>query len=417
MNIFFALLIWSREVPKVFLPLLHHFGLVLGLSAVLAGLTYGLALIALYEMEQERGAVLPPETRGEFSITEGDGGAPQIWRGEASLGLLRGHKGPVTTAALFSDEKGLLTASLDGSARLTDIEASTLLRKVTAPKLRSAIYNVIWKPYGQLLAQKALWLTAQVLSLHIPETRKGQRGRLFRDCPDCPEMVELEGGLLYAESPLVETQHDGSESSRHLVEVKPFAISKFTVTFAEWDACTAVGGCPRVYDWGWGRGNRPVIRVSWNEANQYAEWLGAITGESYRLLTEVEWEYAARAGTTTAYFWGNEIGQGNANCIGCGSEWDGKQVAPVGSFKPNAFGLFDMHGNVWQWTGDCSIKASNNPRTNDSTTFTENCGRRAIRGGSWRSSPRFLRAMCRDAEDPSIRAIDVGFRVARMLGR
>src|SRR5690606_20754758 len=107
-------------------------------------------------------------------------------------------------------------------------------------------------------------------------------------------------------------------------------------------------------DQGWGRGNRPVMDVDWQDARQYAAWLSKRTGVTFRLPSEMEWEFAARAGATTAYSWGDEVGQGRANCTGCGGEWDGKdQNAPVGSFAPNAFGLHDVHGNVYEWTDSC----------------------------------------------------------------
>jgi formylglycine-generating enzyme required for sulfatase activity len=135
--------------------------------------------------------------------------------------------------------------------------------------------------------------------------------------------------------------------------VKPFAVGKFDVTFSEWDACVAASGCKhKPEDQGWGRGTRPVINVSWDDATkEYLPWLSRRAGKSYRLLTEAEWEYAARAVTSataaqTTYFWGNNIGTGNANCKGCGSQWDGKQAAPVGSFKPNRLGNI-LHGGQW----------------------------------------------------------------------
>ena len=134
----------------------------------------------------------------------------------------------------------------------------------------------------------------------------------------------------------------------------PFAVSKLEVTADEWDACVVLGGCTwPAPETGFGRGTRPVMNVSWDDAQQYVAWLSTRTGKTYRLLSEAEWEYAARAGTSTAYFWGNEIGNGNANCNGCGSQWDHRRTAPVGSFAPNAFGLHDMHGNVWEWVQDC----------------------------------------------------------------
>jgi formylglycine-generating enzyme required for sulfatase activity len=148
-------------------------------------------------------------------------------------------------------------------------------------------------------------------------------------------------------SPEDEPGRSTNEVPQHEVRIaKPFAVSKFEATFAEWDACADAGTCQRVAD-RWGRGQMPVINVSWDEATQYIGWLSWLTKREYRLLTEAEWEYAARAGTPHPLFLGNETGKGNANCAGCGSQWDG--TAPVGSFKPNAFGLFDMHGNVWEW--------------------------------------------------------------------
>jgi formylglycine-generating enzyme required for sulfatase activity len=176
----------------------------------------------------------------------------------------------------------------------------------------------------------------------------------FRECAkDCPEMIVIPAGEFTMGSPKTEKGRFNNEDQQMVTIAQPFAASKFDVTFADWDACVAVGGCPPVGDSGMGRGTKPVINVSWDEAERYVAWLSRMTGHRYRLLTEAEWEYAAGAGTTTAYYWGAEIGKGNANCNGCGSQWDGKQTSPVGSFEPNAFGLYDMAGNVFQWLYDC----------------------------------------------------------------
>ena len=172
----------------------------------------------------------------------------------------------------------------------------------------------------------------------------------FRECAkDCPEMIVIPAGSFMMGSPATEKDRYNNEGPQHKVTIaKPFAVSKFEVTFADWDACVSVGGCPhegRAADAGWGRGTRPVIYVSWDDAQAYVAWFSRMTGKAYRLLTEAEWEYAARAGTTTAYSWGDDIekdGKAMANCNGCGSQWDNRQTAPVGSFAPNAFGLHDM---------------------------------------------------------------------------
>src|SRR5205823_12154354 len=138
------------------------------------------------------------------------------------------------------------------------------------------------------------------------------------------------------------------------------------------------GGCDgyKPSDYGWGRGRRPVINVSWDDAKAYAAWLANRTGKAYRLLSEAEWEYAARAGTTTVYFWGDAIGNNNANCDGCGSQWDKRQTAPVGSFKSNAFGLYDMAGNVWQWVQDCYHADYQGAPTAGSEWTSGDCSRR-----------------------------------------
>ena len=146
---------------------------------------------------------------------------------------------------------------------------------------------------------------------------------------------------------------EDDERPVHTVRVERFELSKYEVTFEEYDRFTAATGRARADDEGWGRGRCPVINVTWDDAVAYTQWLSQQTGERYRLPSEAEWEYAARAGTSTAYSWGNEIGRNRANCYGCGSRWDGRQTAPVGSLSPNGWGLHDMHGNVWEWVQDC----------------------------------------------------------------
>lgn len=241
----------------------------------------------------------------------------------------------------------------------------------------------------------------------------------FKECTNCPEMMVVPSGSFTMGSPASEPGHQDDESPQHQVTIaKPFAVAKFTVTFDEWDACVTDGGCgaysPK--DAGWGRGRRPVINVSWDDAKAYVAWLSKRTGKPYRLLSESEWEYATRAGTTTPYYWGNEIGKNNANCIGCGSQWDKKQTAPVGSFKPDKFGLYDMLGNVEQWVEDCYRGSYDGaPADGSEAMMSGYCTYRILRGGSWRSDPQSLRAAIRDWIVPDHRSDTVGLRVARAL--
>ena len=210
-----------------------------------------------------------------------------------------------------------------------------------------------------------------------------------------------------------------SQRPVHTVNIASFAISRYEVTFEQWDACVDAGGCNgyRPDDRGWGRGNRPVIRLKWNDAQSYVSWLSQQTGRQYRLPSEAEWEYAARAGTETTYDWGDEAGDNRANCDGCGSRWDGTQTAPVGSFAPNPWGLYDVHGNVWEWTQDC--KGSSNytgAPTDGSAWLAEPCSMRILRGGGWDSHPDFCRASYRGSGDVGLGTDVMGLRVVRTLG-
>jgi len=243
-------------------------------------------------------------------------------------------------------------------------------------------------------------------------------GDFFRECAkDCPEMVVVPAGEFMMGSTPDESDHYDNEGPLHRVTIaRPLAVSKFEVTFEQWDACVAVGTCAHVPDSNMGRETRPVINVSRYHAQQYVTWFSKMTGRSYRLLSEAEWEYAARAGTTTAYSWGDELGKNNANCNGCGSEWDGRRTAPVGSFAPNQFGLYDMHGNVWEWVEDClHTNYEGAPDDGSAWIAQGDCNNRVIRGGSWIGYPVGLRSALRFWFSADDHGTDLGFRVARTL--
>jgi formylglycine-generating enzyme required for sulfatase activity len=239
----------------------------------------------------------------------------------------------------------------------------------------------------------------------------------FRECAkDCPEMIVIPaGGFPMGSLPTDKGAYTNELPQHNVTIAKPFAVSKYDVTFADWDACVSVGACPKAADSGYGRDTKPVINVGWDDAQTYVAWLSKMTGQTYRLLTEAEWEYAARAGTTTAYYWGDDIGKNNANCDGCGSEWDAKQTSPVGSFKPNAFGLYDMAGNVWQWVQDCYYDSYNGAPSDGSAWTSGACSKRVVRGGSWSYDPQVLRSAYRFGDSTDNRINDLGFRVGRTL--
>jgi len=250
------------------------------------------------------------------------------------------------------------------------------------------------------------------------ETKGLTKCGVFRDCPACPQMVVIPAGSFIMGSPESDKEVRRNERPQHKVTIaKPFAVSKFEVTFAEWNACVDAGGCKHRPRDLWGEGVRPVMNVSWNDiTRQYLRWLNRVTGQPYRLLTEAEWEYAARAGTTTCYSWGDDLGENNANCNGCKSRWDDKETAPVGSFKPNAFGLYDMHGNVWEWVQDCYHAKAYETAPSDGSAAPDKPGcNRVLRGSSWLGNPRSMRAAFRNRIFPDYRFKGYGFRVARDL--
>ena len=236
-----------------------------------------------------------------------------------------------------------------------------------------------------------------------------------------PEMVMIPGGRFRMGCVSDRNcDEDKKEFPVHEVQVKAFELSKYEVMFEEYDRFTHATGRERANDQGWGRGRRPVINISWDDAVAYAQWLSAQTGESYRLPSEAEWEYAARAGTETLYSWGNEIGRNRANCSSCGSRWDDRRTAPVGSFSPNGWGLHDMHGNVLEWVQDCWNGSYRGAPADGSAWESGDCSRRVLRGGSWFSVPRYLRSALRLSalrlrDPPSIRSNLFGVRVARTV--
>ena len=251
-----------------------------------------------------------------------------------------------------------------------------------------------------------------------------QPGDVFRDCDACPEMVVVPAGSYLMGSPASEAGREDNEGPVHRVTMaQPFAVGKYEVTFAEWEACVAGGGCGgyRPSDAGWGRGTRPVINVSWKDAQAYVRWLSEKTGQGYRLLSEAEWEYVARAGTTTAYHTGATISTEQANYNGnytYGSGRKGKyrkQTVPVGSFPANGFGLHDVLGNVWEWTQDCWNVGYGGAPADGRAWESGECGDRVLRGGSWGYTPRYLRSADRDRVTTGFRNNSGGFRLARTL--
>ena len=298
---------------------------------------------------------------------------------------------------------------------------------------------------AQMLLLLALLTVALLFSL-VGRT-EGAGGREFRDCPDCPEMVAIPAGHFTMGSPRQEHGRFDSEGPQHRVSVRAFALGKYDVTIGEFLTFLRETGyqpapCDPILGLTWhsvGRGLayapvdstpelEPAICLNWYDAQAFILWLnhrirslGLAAGgrDTYRLPSEAEWEFAARAGTTTARWWGEAIGAGNANCNGCGSKWDGQLIAPVGSFNANPFGLYDTLGNVWQWTDDCWNESYVGAPADGIPWKSGDCSKRVLRGGSWSNLPEFLRSAARSKADAAGRDFDysnyAGFRVARSL--
>jgi formylglycine-generating enzyme required for sulfatase activity len=293
-----------------------------------------------------------------------------------------------------------------------------------------------------LLAAALVLLALAAASLGRAQEHKD---REFRECPDCPEMVGIPAGEFVMGSPKSEVGRFDSEGPQHAVTVAAIALGKYDVSSEQFLTFLKETGyqpapCDPVLGLGWHsrRGlayapsydeprKWPAVCLDWRDAEAYIGWLNArvrrlhptVTGEPYRLPSEAEWEYAARAGTKTARWWGDAIGRNNANCNGCGSPWDNRLLADVDAFAPNPFGLYTILGNAWQWTQDCWHQDYKDaPR--DGRAWTErSCPRHVIRGGSWNNVPAFVRSATRSGSTADNGKYDysslTGFRVARDL--
>ncbi len=245
-------------------------------------------------------------------------------------------------------------------------------------------------------------------------------GKLFKECTDCPEMARLDAGGFRIGAPASEPARHSAEGPVMPVTIsKPFAIATTEVTFAQWDACIADGGCRYLPpDQGWGRADRPAVNVSFDDAQAYADWLSQKTGETYRLPSEAEWEYAARAGSRGPFAIGASLAPTTANynahfAYGGKKGEYRKQTTPVASFAPNDFGLFDMHGNAWEWTADCWAESHQGAPQDGSAAIGGDCARRVLKGGAWNTGGWRLRSAHRIGKDRTAREYDNGFRVVR----
>jgi formylglycine-generating enzyme required for sulfatase activity len=233
----------------------------------------------------------------------------------------------------------------------------------------------------------------------------------LQDCANCPTLVRIPAGSFL----MGQASGDPSAAPQHRVSIRAFALGEHPVTVGQWKACVADGGCnftPRMTN---PQDRTPVYNISWDDAQMFLRWLSKKAGKTYRLPTESEWEYAARANTSTRYWWGENVGSMLANCIDCGGTQDPRTPAPVGTFKANAFGLYEVHGGVAQWVADCWAPNYHQAPTDGSAHEQKNCEKRVLRGGSFRNERGDITAASRNNYDASVRYIAHGLRVARDL--
>jgi formylglycine-generating enzyme required for sulfatase activity len=376
------------------------------------------------------------EDAGLLSVIDGAKRASRDWAANGKNSIWLVHSSGRLEAAERLRERPDLAANLDP----TDREYLAVCRKAQAAatgrtrRVQALIYVLLvaiiagligWINQAYVKEQMNWYITmrpykAANVDPYVlkPEAERALKPlATFRECAKhCPEMIVIPAGSFTMGSPANEKAPLGNEGPQHAVAIaRPFAVSKFVVTFEDWDACVSVGACPQASDSGFGRGTKPIINVNWEDAQQYVGWLSRMTGQPYRLLSEAEWEYAGRAGSTTAYSWGDEIGVGNANCKGCGSQWDNRETSPVGSFKPNAFGLYDMHGNVWQWVEDCYHGDYKEAPADGSAWTSGDCSIHVVRSGAWNLEPQYVRSAFRVRFTTVGRDFNLGFRVGKTL--
>ena len=336
------------------------------------------------------GEIVPPVTEPLFTVEEMD-------LDMYALKNARVRAGPTTTATSV-----LTTLDVGSRVMVTGkVEGRDWYRVALAG-------GDVGFVFGKLLGEDAPGDETQVaVGIYPPAYEPGDT---FQDCDDCPEMVVVPAGSFR----MGDLNGGGYKDEKPVHEVtipQPFAAGVYEVTFRQWDGCVAGGGCGgyRPNDGGWGRGDRPVINVSWKDAKSYVAWLSREAGHEYRLLSEAEWEYAARAGTTTKYHWGYIFFSSRVNS-------DGRKTVPVGSYAANGFGLHDMHGNVWEWVEDCWHDSyAGAPSDGRAWASGGDCSLRVLRGGSWINYPRILRAAYRYLDVVDFRVNKIGFRVARTL--
>jgi formylglycine-generating enzyme required for sulfatase activity/class 3 adenylate cyclase len=317
-------------------------------------------------------------------------------------------------AALIKAKSGRALAGILGACVIASAAAAT-----------AAWYFFVWQPKQSAVLQEQAPAQTSNAPQTLPPT-KPESSSASATTPARPQVAVIPPASPSALQPIVEPEmvillggkfamgsnNDPSERPIHQVDIKPFAIGKFPITVRQWNQCVAANACDNRAT---GNDDAPVTNVSWSDAQQFTEWLSKVTQKKYRLPSEAEWEYAARAGMQTKYWWGDQLQPGMANCNGCNEAYDATQPVKAGSFKPNPFGLHDMGGGVDQWVADCWHKNYQGAPVDGSPWLDAECSSHALRSGSWKNDPSYVRPASRNYYDTNARYPTHGFRVAQSL--
>jgi len=376
----------------------HRVVITLGLGViVIAGLGYGLKVFidsspAEFTQAQDNGAPSEPVADGQSQVA-----------GQEATAVV--NPAPPVTADLQVDQTSTPATK---AAQIFDLLETAIGPVVGLRDTSSDDPVVTQSPETGRLQEPGAEPAVRKQDL---AARGSFRDRL-KDNGLAPLMVKLPAGSFLMGSQGNSLNFD--EGPQHAVSLSRFSISKHEVTFAEYDKFARATGVRLPYDEAWGRGDRPVINVSWNDAQAYVQWLSAQTGHTYRLPTESQWEFAARAAEQASYPWDEDADEVHANCFDCGSEWDQNSTAPVGNFTANHFGLHDMGGNVQEWTEDCYRRGYHGAPGDGSALLISGCARHTVRGGGYTSPVQNLRGTSRGQYDQDIRLDTLGFRIIRI---
>ncbi len=390
-----------------------------------------------------QGPVYQPEEQAYSVVIELDGlgGGRTVYPDFACGGVLTGGPGVYTETIDRNRAEGCIDSQISVSVSGDTMSIQWSGSWEGEPYAASAILQRVGGGAAAIEALRFHWMEERTyIANNIapfvlkPETERALKpGNPIHECgpaTHCPEMIVLPAGDFMMGSP--DGQGNADEHPQHKVTIaRSFAVSKFEVTWDDWEACVSMRGCDGAPtgDSGYGRDKHPLINVSWDQAKAYAAWLSLMTGKEYRLLSESQWEYAARAGSTTVYSFGDDPNQlcqydnlADQTVKRTHPNWmvgdcdDGQElIAVVGSYKPNAFGLHDMHGNVTEWVEDCYESSYEGAPADGSARTSTECSFRVFRGGSWGSLPQGLRSAHRERYVPKGRFIVIGFRLARTL--